>query len=217
MAPATLRRNPKTARKLYFHLGFEVQQHHQRDIAVAGLPGRRNPGGPGRVIVFGCRRRLTIEFERLGIAQENPQTLLGLGRGIVQRLGACRMRARTSSPCNSAPSCNKTAAPGSRTSRYCASPSENSTASKWPVGSDSPMMPILLPVLVRRSIRETHRRGDLAGGRAGLHRAGKLGPGLDAQPLQRGRVVIERMARTGKIRPHRTRACSRSAGSHGST
>ena len=40
-----------------------------------------------------------------------------------------------------------------------------------------------------------HGRRDLARGRAGLHRAGELRPGLHAQPLQRRRIVVERMAR----------------------
>ena len=41
--------------------------------------------------------------------------------------------------------------PGSRRSRYCARPSENSTASNWPVSSENITTPILLPVRVLRS------------------------------------------------------------------
>ena len=52
---------------------------------------------------------------------KDAQAFLGLRRGVVQRLGV-QHRARTSSPCNSAPSCSSTAAPGSSSSRYCARP-----------------------------------------------------------------------------------------------
>ena len=39
-----------------------------------------------------------------------------------------------------------------------------------------------------------HGRGDLSCGGAGFHRAGEFGPGLHPQPLQHGRVIVERMA-----------------------
>src|SRR5215471_1042995 len=48
-----------------------------------------------------------------------------------------------------------TGLPGSRRSRYCCSPSAKITASYWPDGSDSAIIPILLPVLVRRSARDS--------------------------------------------------------------
>ena len=80
-------------------------------------------------------------------------------------------------------------------SRNCASPSENSTASNWPVGSDRPMMPILLPVLVRRSMREI----TVAATRPALvppaDGAAERRPALDIEPLQRRTVIVERMAR----------------------
>jgi hypothetical protein len=44
--------------------------------------------------------------------------------------------------------------PGSSTSRYWLSISENSTASNWPDESEKTMMPILLPVRVLRSCLE---------------------------------------------------------------
>ena len=67
----------------------------------------------------------------------------------------CWMRARTSSPSRPAWSMSTTARPGSRRSRYCCSPSEKTMASKCPVWSESVRMPILLPVLVRRSCRSS--------------------------------------------------------------
>ena len=39
-----------------------------------------------------------------------------------------------------------------------------------------------------------HRAGDAAGGRAGLHRTREIGPGLHAQFLEHGGVIVERMA-----------------------
>src|SRR5712691_8057212 len=98
------------------------------------------------------------------------------------------MRARTSSPCSSAESDSSTAAPGSSRSRNCCSPSENSTASKCPDGSESSMMPILLPVRVRRSTRAT----TVPATRPAL--APELGPGLHPHALERDGIVVERVA-----------------------
>ena len=104
------------------------------------------------------------------------------------------MRARTSSPCSSADRVSSTALPGSSRSRNCCSPSENITASKCPEGSESPMMPILLPVRVRRSVRATTVPATRPALRAGTDRTGELGPGLHPHALERGGVVVERMA-----------------------
>ena len=108
---------------------------------------------------------------------------------------ACRMRARTSSPCSSAPSCSSTAAPGSSTSRYCARPSENSTASKCPVGSDRPRMPILLPVLVRRSMRETTVAATLPAVAPDFTAPVNSAHDCTRSRFKRRRIVVERMAR----------------------
>ena len=55
---------------------------------------------------------------------------------------------------SSAETVTTTDLPGSSRSRYCASPSENSTASYWPDASENCTTPILLPVRVLRSCLE---------------------------------------------------------------
>src|SRR5260221_306185 len=86
------------------------------------------------------------------------------------------MRALASSPCASAVICSSTGLPGSKRSRYCASPSAKITASYWPDGSDSPTMPILLPVLVRRSARETTVAATLPAANAAFTAPAKAAP-----------------------------------------
>ena len=56
------------------------------------------------------------------------------------------------------------------------------------------MMPILLPVRVRRSVRATTVPATRPAVAPALHRARELGPGLHAQLLQHGGVIVERMA-----------------------
>ena len=56
------------------------------------------------------------------------------------------------------------------------------------------MMPILLPVLVRRSVRDTTVPATRPPPSAGLHRAGEFRPGQHAQPLERRGIIVERMA-----------------------
>ena len=55
-------------------------------------------------------------------------------------------------------------------------------------------MPILLPVLVRRSVPVEDRRGDPADRVAGLDRPAELDPALHAQLLQKIAIFVERMA-----------------------
>ena len=123
------------------------------DGAGAGFAGRPL-AGPPCAAASGMFSRRAMESSGL-VSRTKIRRPFWVFAAAASSGSACSTRARTSSPCSSAPSCSNTAAPGSSTSRYCARPSENSTASKWPVGSDRPMMPILLPVLVRRSMRDT--------------------------------------------------------------
>ena len=73
--------------------------------------------------------RLTIESRGL-VSRRNIRRPFWVFAAASSSGSAWRIRARTSSPCSSAPSCRRTAVPGSSTSRYWARPSENSTASK---------------------------------------------------------------------------------------
>ena len=56
------------------------------------------------------------------------------------------------------------------------------------------MMPILVPFLVRRSVRATTVPATRPAPAPFFHRAGEFRPRLHAQPLERRRIIVERMA-----------------------
>ena len=105
------------------------------------------------------------------------------GCGRAPRRPALR-RSGTAAPQRRAPACRDIAA----------RPSENSTASYWPVGSDRPMMPILLPVLVRRSVRDTTVAATRPAVAPPFTALRKLRPALHLHALERRGVIVERMA-----------------------
>ena len=56
------------------------------------------------------------------------------------------------------------------------------------------MMPILVPFLVRRSVRATTVPATRPALASGLYRAREFGPLLHTQPLERRSIIVERMA-----------------------
>ena len=56
------------------------------------------------------------------------------------------------------------------------------------------MMPILLPVRVRRSVRDDDGCGNTTRGRPGFDRAREFRPRLNPQLFQHRGIVVERMA-----------------------
>jgi len=135
MAPATCGETLKR-RAAYLDLGALPEQQHHRDFAIT----------------------LTIEpfghaLDRRLAAQKHAQRFCSLAAALSSG-STIWMRARTSSPCSSADSISSTALPGSSRSRYCCSPSRTAPPrSARRIGQ--PDMPILLPVRVRRSVRDT--------------------------------------------------------------
>ena len=91
--------------------------------------------------------------ERAGVAHEDAQRLLDLACHILQRLHGLDAQIDAFRPVLGR-NRDTTDLPGSSWSRYCASPSENSTASYWPDTSENCTTPILLPVRVLRSCLE---------------------------------------------------------------
>ena len=104
------------------------------------------------------------------------------------------MRARTSSPCASAVRNSSTALPGSSRSRYCVQAflEDHRLVVAGRVGEFQNAHPVAglgAPLGARHD-----GAGDAARGRALLHRIGERRPRLHVQPLERGGVIVERMA-----------------------
>ncbi len=132
-------------------------------------------------------------FQRLGIAQKHPQPLLGLGGGIIERFGlqnpgahvvALQLGAELQQ--HRRARLQNLAELGKRFGKQ----HRLEMAGRVGQAQNAHLIAGLGAALLARH----HGRGNLAGGGAGFHRLAEIRPALHPQPLERGGVVVERMA-----------------------
>jgi len=132
-------------------------------------------------------------IQRPGVANEDPEPLLGLGRGMVQRLGVQH------------PGADVLALQfGPELQQHRGSRFQHVAVLGKPFGKQHRLEMAgrvgqahdahLVAGLGAPFHSRDHGGSHLAGGRAGSHGAGKLRPGLHPQALERDGVVVERMA-----------------------
>ena len=137
--------------------------------------------------------RLAMEFQRLGIAHEDAQSLLGFGRGGVERFGMQHPRPHILA-----------LQFGAELQQHRRTRLQHVAILRETLGEQHRLEMAgrirqahdahLVAGLGAAFHARHHGRGNLAGRRAGFDRARKFRPGLHPQPLQDGSVIVERMA-----------------------
>ena len=179
-----LRRDLETARQLDLDLAAVAEQQHHADLAVGRISSVARRSAALQPPHQAVDRRLSRKNTR------SPFCILA----AASSSGSTDwMRARTSSACTSAVRNISTAVARLQQVAILREPFGEQHGLVMPARIGQPDDAHLAAGLGAPLGARNHGAGDPAAAGAGFHRVGELHPGLHAKPLQRRRVIVERM------------------------